>query len=104
MGLTALRVKEIHRQNQIKPYGSWRYIEVLKNETIGLCKKLNSSYIIFYLVLSVYVFFFFTLKAMGPIGCNYMTDRQQRFELKIFVKFYWRNNVTYILNALGVSR
>ncbi len=29
--------------------------------------------------------FFFTLKAVGPIDCHYMTDRLQRFELKIFV-------------------
>ncbi len=50
MGPTALREKKnIHRQNQIKSCGSWRYIEVLKHETIGLCKKLNSIYIIFYL-------------------------------------------------------
>ncbi len=41
--------KNIHRQNKIKPCGSWRYIEVLRHETIGLCKKLNSIYIIFYL-------------------------------------------------------
>ncbi len=34
-------------------------------------------------ILSVYDFFF--LKAMGPIDCHYMTDRLQRFELKIFV-------------------
>ncbi len=38
-----------HRQNQIKPCGSWRYIEVLRHKTIGLCKKLNNIYIIFYL-------------------------------------------------------
>ncbi len=37
----------------------------------------------FNLVLSVYVFF--SLKAVGPIDCNYMTDWMQRFELKIFV-------------------
>ncbi len=41
--------KNIHRQNQIKPCGSWWYIEVLRHETISLCKKLNSIYIIFYL-------------------------------------------------------
>ncbi len=28
---------------------SWRYIEVLRHETISLCKKLSSIYIIFYL-------------------------------------------------------
>ncbi len=52
----------------------------------------------FNLVLSVYVFF--SLKAVGPIDCHYMTDRLQRFELKIF---YWRNKVTYILDALRVT-
>ncbi len=35
------------------------------------------------LVLSVYVFF--PLKAMSSIDCHYMTDRLQRFELKILV-------------------
>ncbi len=39
--------KNIHRQNQIKHCDSWRYIEVLRHETISLCKKLNSIYIIF---------------------------------------------------------
>ncbi len=34
----------------------------------------------FNLVLSVYVFF--SLKAVGPIDCHYMTNRLQRFELK----------------------
>ncbi len=37
--------KNIHRQNQIKPCGSWQYIEVLRHEKIRLCK--NSIYIIF---------------------------------------------------------
>ncbi len=37
----------------------------------------------FNLVLSVYVFF--SLKAVSPIDCHYMTDRLQRLELKIFV-------------------
>ncbi len=37
----------------------------------------------FNLVLSVYVFL--TLKAVEPIDCHYITDRLQRFELKIFV-------------------
>ncbi len=41
--------KDIHRQNQIKPCGSWQYNEVLRHKTIGLCKKLNSIYIIYYL-------------------------------------------------------
>ncbi len=43
------RQTNIHRQNQIKPCGSWRYIEVLRHETIGLYKKLNSIFFIFYL-------------------------------------------------------
>ncbi len=29
--------------------------------------------------------FFFSLKAVSPIDCHYMTDRLQRFEIKIFV-------------------
>ncbi len=37
----------------------------------------------FNLILSVYVFF--SLKAVSPIDCHYMTDRLQQFELKIFV-------------------
>ncbi len=37
----------------------------------------------FNLVLSVYVFL--SLKAMGAIDCHYMTDRLQRFKLKMFV-------------------
>ncbi len=46
MGLTALRGKiNIHGPTQIKPCSSWRYIEVLRHETIGL----NSIYIILYL-------------------------------------------------------
>ncbi len=51
--------------------------------------------------------FFFTLKALErlePIDCHYMTDRLQRFELKIFVCVLLRNKVTYILDALGESR
>ncbi len=31
------------------------------------------------------MYVFFTLKAVSPIDCHYMTDRLQRFELKIFV-------------------
>ncbi len=49
MGPTAESQKNIHRQNQMKPCGSWRYIEVLRHKMISLCKKLNSIYIIFYL-------------------------------------------------------
>ncbi len=37
----------------------------------------------FNLVLSVYVIL--SLKAVSPIDCHYMTDRLQRFELKIFL-------------------
>ncbi len=38
----------MHRQIQNKPCVSWRYIDVLRLETIGLCEKLNSIYIIFF--------------------------------------------------------
>ncbi len=41
--------KNMHRQILIKPCGSWLYIDVLRHETIGLCEKRNSIYIIFYL-------------------------------------------------------
>ncbi len=37
----------MHRQIQNKPCVSWWYIDVLRLETIGLCEKLNSIYIIF---------------------------------------------------------
>ncbi len=47
------RQTNIHRQNQIKPCGLWRYIEVLRHETIGLCKKVNSIHIIFFLCPTV---------------------------------------------------
>ncbi len=47
------------------------------------CLNVSSRAAGFHLVLSVYIFF--TLKAVGPIDCHYMTDRLQRFELKIFV-------------------
>ncbi len=41
--------KNIHRQNLIKPCGSWRYIEVtLRHKTIGQCKRLNSIYLYFF--------------------------------------------------------
>ncbi len=52
----------------------------------------------FNLVLSVYVVF--SLKAVEPIYCHYMTDRLQRFELKFFVCVLLKS-----LDALqGVSR
>ncbi len=47
--------------------------------------------------------FFFTLKAVGPIDCHHMTDRLQRFEFKLFVCVLLKK-VTYILDALGVSK
>ncbi len=31
------------------------------------------------------MFCFFSLKAMGPIDCHYMSDRLLRFELKLFI-------------------
>ncbi len=43
----------------------------------------------FNLVLSMYVCF--TLKAVSPIDCHYITDRLQRFELKIFVCVLLKN-------------
>ncbi len=42
------RKKNKHRQNQIKPCGSWRYLEVCAI-TIALCNKLKSIYIVLYL-------------------------------------------------------
>ncbi len=35
------------RQKNIKPCDSWRYIEVLRHKTIGLCKKLKSICMMF---------------------------------------------------------
>ncbi len=134
--------KNIHRPNQIKPCGPWQYTEVLRHETISLCKKLIGIYIYFYLyaqlswqqlvrdgsmcsgivdacteaicrsytslivytihlVLSVYVLF--TLKAVGPIDCHYMTDRLQRFELKHFVCVLKKQSHLH-LGCPGVSR
>ncbi len=53
-----------------------RSFRVLRPQCIVTSHRFN-------LVLSVC--FFFTLKAVGPIDCHYMTDRRQRFELNIFV-------------------
>ncbi len=53
-----------------------RLFHVLRPQCIVTSRRVN-------LVLSVYVFF--SLKAVGPIDCHYITDRLQRFELKIFV-------------------
>ncbi len=38
--------KNMHKQIQIKPCGSWQYIDVLNHEMIVLWEKLNSIYII----------------------------------------------------------
>ncbi len=101
-GTTALREKNIHRQNQIKPCSSWQYpcggSEVKNINTVqflaqtdcfmSLDINVSSRAAGFHLVLSVVIFFFIvflTLKAMSPIDCHYMTDRLQRFELKIFI-------------------
>ncbi len=111
MGLTALRVKKtIHRQNQIKPCGSWWYIEVCSRNNQPVQE--TEQYLYNFLPLihhnvqlswvrsqqpardasmcsGIVACFFFTLKAMSPIDCHYMTDRltdrPQRFELKIFI-------------------
>ncbi len=40
------REKKHTQTKQINPVGSWWYIEGLKTRTIGLCKKLNSIYIV----------------------------------------------------------
>ncbi len=48
-GIHGFESKKTHSHNQIKPCCSWRYIKVVRHETIGLCKKPNSIYIIFYL-------------------------------------------------------
>lgn len=36
--------KNIYMQNKINTHGSWWYIEVLRHERIGMCKKLNITY------------------------------------------------------------
>ncbi len=53
------------------------------NRFLSLDLNVSSRAARFNLVLSVYVFF--SVKAVSPIDCYYMTDRLQRFELKIFV-------------------
>ncbi len=35
-------------KTKLNPAATWRYTEVLRHETISLCKKLNSIYIIFF--------------------------------------------------------
>jgi len=41
---------------------------------------------------------------VDPINLHYMTDRQERFDLKISkLKILWKNKDTYILDALEVS-
>ncbi len=64
---------------------------------VSLDLNVSSQAAGFNLVLSVYVFL--SLKAVSPIDCHYMTDRLQKSS---FV-FCWRNKVTYILDALGVT-
>ncbi len=47
----------------------------------AICRTYTSLIVYtIHLVLSVYILF--TLKAVGPIDCHYMTDRLQWFELK----------------------
>ncbi len=51
---TALREKKTYRdKNPVKTSSLWWYIEVLRHETIGLFKKLNSIYINWYKCCSV---------------------------------------------------
>jgi len=41
---------------------------------------------------------------MDPINLHYMTDRQERFDVKMSkLKILWKNKDTYILDALEVS-
>ncbi len=51
-------------------------LRVLRHQCIVTSRRVN----LFFLCM-----FFLILKAVGPIDCHYMTDRLQRFELKIFV-------------------
>ncbi len=51
---TALREKKTYRdKNPVKTSSPWWYIEVLRHETIGLCKKLNIIYVNRYKCCSV---------------------------------------------------
>ncbi len=45
--------------------------------------------------------FFFPLIETVTYTCHYMTDRLERFDLKISNWIYWRKKDTYILDALG---
>ncbi len=114
MGPTALRVKKnIHRQNQIKPCGSWRYIEVLRHETIGLCKKLNSIYRIFYLTKqsvgarnwTVFISFFTTSSVHNSrcvtrlllLALRRIADRKtRRRRTRVTHQLLWTHSVRWI--------
>ncbi len=58
-------------------------LKLAEKKTLSLDINVSSRAAGFNLVLSVYVFF--SLKSVEPIDRNYMTDRLQWFELKIFV-------------------
>ncbi len=119
MGPTALREKKnIHRQNQIKPFGSWRYIEVLRHETIGLCKKLNSIYIAFLPLIhrtvqlswalhttagAWHVFFFFFLLYCGSqtykcITATYLSNRP----LTLLIEIVYRMSMVHLRDRPAV--
>ncbi len=71
MGTESFRVKKknMHTQIQIKPCGSWRYIDVLRHETIGLCEKLNSISIISDCFYGIYICIYaYILKMKGSHG------------------------------------
>ncbi len=84
MGPTALRVKKnMHRQNQIKPCGSWWYIEVLRNKTFGLCKK-----------QCLYIFFFLWFIAMS--NCSERVHNIWRTTVsQYYIFFYFNINIGY---------
>ncbi len=68
MVLTALREKKnIHRQNQIKPYGSWRYIEVYEHVIYRPVQETEQY---------LYIFFFTSDPPHSPttIDWHYMTE------------------------------
>ncbi len=82
MGLTDLREKTIYTdKTKLNPAArDDTYTVQFLAQTdcfVSLDINVSSRAAGFNLVLSVYVFF--SLKAVEPIDCHYMTDRQQRF-------------------------
>ncbi len=98
--MNALRTVGPCGGSEVKNYINTVQFLAQTDRFVSLDLNVSSRAAGFNLVLSVYVFF--SLKAVSPIDCHYMTDRLQRFELKIFVCV--QNKVTYISDALGVSR